>query len=366
MKVPYVDLGAQWREIRSDALEAIDEILCSGKYLEHEVVEHFEETVAEMLGVSFVTTLNSGTDALLFSLVGLGIKAGDEVITVPNSFIATAAAISHVGAKPIMVDVGSDHLIDVSKIRNKISSRTKAILPVHLEGKICDMTAINEIAKENNLIVIEDAAQAFGSRYHGKFSGSLGDAGCFSLHPLKNLNALGDGGFIATNNAELNDYLRAARNHGQRGRNSSSFFGQVSRLDSLQAAILKLKLKTLDDVIAKRTRIAKSYNLAFSNSQILTPIVSKEVSHSYHLYVIEIDNRDYVAAELEKKGIQTKIHYPKLITEQEAYIDKFGRDLDIPSAIKQSRRILSIPVHHHLSESQVDYVISVLLEIAGG
>lgn len=363
MFVPYVDLGAQWKDIREEALDCIDEILSTGKYLEHEFVEMLENEIAEILNVNYVITLNSGTDALLLTLAGLDIKRGDEVLTVPNSFIATAAAISHVGAIPVMVDVGSDHLMDVEKIEAKITKKTKAIMPVHLEGKVCDMERICRIAQDNNLLVIEDSAQSFGSRFNGQASGTFGDAGCFSLHPLKNLNALGDGGFVATNNSELNQYLRSARNHGQTSRNTSTFFGQVSRLDSLQAGILRMKLKTLHKVILKRREIASEYDRVLSNSSFLLPICSPNVYHSYHLYVIEVENRDEVARELLARGIETKIHYPKLITDQEAYINRYGKTFEINLAKLQSEKILSIPVHHHLKKAQVCHVTDALLEI---
>lgn len=361
VRVPYVDLGAQWSSIREEALKGFDVILSTGKYLEHEVVQVLEAELARRLGVRYVVTLNSGTDALLIALMALGVKKGDEVITVPNSFIATAAAIAHVGAIPVMVDVGKDHLIDTMKIEEKITSRTVAIMPVHLEGKVCNMDALQTIAKKHQLAIIEDAAQSMGSRFDGRESGSFGDIACFSLHPLKNLNAAGDGGFIATNNEEFRDFARAARNHGQSERNLSSFFGNVSRLDSIQASIVSIRLQSLNSTILNRRETASFYDRRLSGSIAQLPIFSPKVFHSYHLYVIEVDNRDYVQKALHAKGIETKIHYPKLITDQPAYLTRFGKTLGLEEAAIQSKRILSLPIHQNLGQEQKEYLMDTLI-----
>lgn len=362
IRVPYADLGAQWKLIRDEALDKFDQILLTGKYLEHEIITELEQDLSKKLGVRNVITMNSGTDALLIALMALGIKKGDEVITVPNSFIATAAAIAHVGASPIMVDVGQDHLIEPSKIEEKITSKTVAIMPVHLEGKVCDMEAIKAIAKKYQLAIIEDAAQSMGSKYGGQESGSFGDIACFSLHPLKNLNAIGDGGFIATNDDKYRDFAMAARNHGQSERNLSIFFGNVSRLDSIQASVISIRLKALDSTIINRRQTAQYYDSKLGSSGASIPIVSEKVFHSYHLYMIEVDNRDEVQRRLLAKGIETKIHYPRLITDQPAYVDRFGKTQDIQVAQSQSKRILSLPIHQNLDNNQKDYLIEKLLE----
>jgi len=360
-RVPFVDLGAQWTLIREEALQKFDEILSTGKYLEHEVVLELEQNLAQRLGVRYVVTLNSGTDALLIALVALGVKKGDEVITVPNSFIATAAAIAHVDAIPIMVDVGEDHLIDPSKIEQKITPRTVAIMPVHLEGKVCDMDTIQAIAKKYHLAVIEDAAQSMGSRFEGRESGSFGDIACFSLHPLKNLNAVGDGGFIATNDEKFKNFAIAARNHGQSERNLSIFFGNVSRLDSIQASIVSMRLKALDSIILNRRKTADYYDRRLTGSSAQLPKYSPKVFHSYHLYVIEVDRRDEVQKALFARGVETKIHYPKLITDQPAYMSRFGIVHDIEEARIQSRRILSLPIHQNLDQRQKEYLMDTFL-----
>jgi dTDP-4-amino-4,6-dideoxygalactose transaminase len=361
MKVPYIALGAQWSDIRDEALPLIDEVLSTGMYLEHDLVSTLEENLAIEIGVKNVILVNSGTDALLMSLLVMNIKPGDEVITVPNSFIASVAAIQHVGAKPVIVDVGVDHLIDVECIEAAITSQTKAIMPVHLEGKVCNMKRINEIASKHGLVVIEDAAQAFGSDFSSVKAGAWGDISCFSLHPLKNLNACGDGGFVATNDAAIADRLRALRSHGQKERNNSEEFGFVSRFDSIQAAILTIRLKYAKSNIAQRRKNASLYDREFKGSKVLIPFVDSRVFHSYHLYVVEIENRDAIKEELFKAGIDTRVHYPKLITEQSAFMNRYDSiDTQIPVALTQRKRILSLPIHHHLDEEQISYVAQIL------
>jgi dTDP-4-amino-4,6-dideoxygalactose transaminase len=357
MKVPYVDLGSQWLSIKDRALPKISEVLESGMYLEHPLIETLEERIAKRLGVKYATTVNSGTDALIFSLVALGVKRGDEVITVPNSYIASVAAIEHIGATTVFIDVGPDHLINTELIEDAITPRTKAIMPVHLEGKMANMVAINRIAKKHGLLIIEDAAQAFGSRFLDYQPGNLSDIACFSFHPLKNLNAAGDGGLIATNNYDLIEKINIMKNHGQISRNISNEFGFVSRLDSIQAAILSIKLDDLDLTIDSRRLFAEQYQESLGNSKIQNPICSLEVFHSYHLYVIEIDNRDKIQDTLKSFGIETKIHYPTLITEQIAYTSRYPeKKWNIPVAKKQKERILSLPIHQNLNSSQIDYV----------
>jgi dTDP-4-amino-4,6-dideoxygalactose transaminase len=357
IKVPYVDLGSQWLAIKDRALPKISEVLESGMYLEHPLIETLEKRIAKRLGVKYATTVNSGTDALIFSLVALGVTRGDEVITVPNSYIASVAAIEHIGATTVFIDVGPDHLINTDLIEGAITPRTKAIMPVHLEGKMANMVSINRIAKKNGLVVIEDAAQAFGSKFLDYQPGNLSDIACFSFHPLKNLNAAGDGGLIATNNYELIEKINRMKNHGQISRNISNEFGFVSRLDSIQAAILSVKLDDLDSTINSRRLFAKQYQEGLTKSEIRNPIHSLEVFHSYHLYVIEIDNRNKVQDTLKSLGIETKIHYPTLITEQIAYTSRYPeKKWNIPVAKKQKERILSLPIHQNLNSSQIDYV----------
>jgi len=357
MQVPYVDLGGQWLAIKDRVIPKISEVLESGLYLEHPFINSLEDRIANRLGVKFATSVNSGTDALILTLAALGVTRGDEVITVPNSFIASVAAIEHVGATTVFVDVGPDHLIDVEQIEQAVTPRTRAIMPVHLEGKMADMESINRIAKKHGLLIIEDAAQAFGSKFLNYQPGNLSDAACFSFHPLKNLNAAGDGGLVATNNNELIEKVNILKNHGQQSRNISHNFGFVSRLDSLQAAILNVKLDDLDSIIIQRRLNARRYQTNLSDCKIQMPIISSEVFHSYHLFVIEINDRDRIQKYLKNVGIETKIHYPTLISDQVAYTMKYPeKKWHLPTAKVQCRRILSLPINQNLSVSQIDYV----------
>jgi dTDP-4-amino-4,6-dideoxygalactose transaminase len=357
MKVPYIDLGAQWLEIKDRALTKISEVLESGMYLEHPLIKTLEARIALRLGVKYAATVNSGTDALILSLAALGVERGDEVITVPNSFIASVAAIEHVGATSVFVDVGPDHLIDTELIEDAITSRTKAIMPVHLEGKMANMIAISRIAKKHDLLIIEDSAQAFGSKFLEYQPGNLSDVACFSFHPLKNLNAAGDGGLVVTNNFELIEKVNRFKNHGQVSRNISHNFGFVSRLDSIQAAILSIKLEDLDSTISCRRLLARQYENNLTTGKIQIPLNAPEVFHSYHLFVIELDNRDEVKDLLNTVGIETKVHYPNLITDQPSYTSKYpDKKWNIPVAKRQSKRILSLPIHQNLNLSQIDYV----------
>jgi dTDP-4-amino-4,6-dideoxygalactose transaminase len=356
MKVPYVDLGSQWLSIKDRALPKISEVLESGMYLEHPLIETLEKRIAKRLGVKYATTVNSGTDALIFSLVALGVTRGDEVITVPNSYIASVAAIEHIGATTVFIDVGPDHLINTDLIEDAITPRTKAIMPVHLEGKMANMVAINQIAKKHGLLIIEDAAQAFGSKFLDYQPGNLSDVACFSFHPLKNLNAAGDGGLVATDNYELIEKITMMKSHGQVSRNIHHSFGFVSRLDSIQAVILDLKLDDIEGVISKRINNANDLNTFLDLSKVKIPVVSQDSFHTYHLYVIEIENRDHIQKKLHEQGIETKIHYPTLISDQISYKCKYpDKNWRIPIAKKQVTKILSLPVHQHLTKSQISF-----------
>jgi dTDP-4-amino-4,6-dideoxygalactose transaminase len=364
MKVPYVDLGAQWLETEDESLSEISRILRGGKSIGDPIIEQLESEISEFLGVKHCISLNSGTDALIMGLMSLGVSRKDEVITVANSFIASTAAIAHIGAIPKFIDVGEDHLMDPHLIESAITSKTKAIMPVHLEGKMCDMPTIRKIADNYGLYVIEDAAQSFGSSFSQFQPGQLSDLACFSFHPLKNLNGIGDGGFIATNREDVATRVSRIRNHGLVDRDTALEFGFVSRLDSIQAAILSIRLRTLGKVISIRNTIASQYDSGLDYKYITTPVFPDQVRHTYHLYVIEIDSRDLVQNELGSLGIQTKIHYPKLICDQPAYKAKFGEfNEELPNTRRQAERILSIPIHQNLSSDQIQYVIDSLNQI---
>ena len=362
MQVPYVDLGAQWEDIRKEVLSEIDAVLKSGQYLDHPIIEKLEERLSVELGIARCVCVNSGTDALLLALHVLGIGKGDEVITVPNSFVASVAAIEHIGATTRFADVGPDHLIDVDSVESMIGPRTAAIMPVHLEGKVCNLTRLRRICDKHGLKLIEDAAQAIGASSDGVVPSQLSDIACFSLHPLKNLNGCGDGGFVSSGDATILNRIKALRNHGQKQRNLTEEFGYVSRMDSLQAAVISYRLTRLHGVIARRRHLADVYRRSLSYSkETQQPILCTNVFHTYHLYVVEVPRRNFVAQVLANAGIETRIHYPRLISEQPAFVAKYGEiSSQTPNALKQCKQILSLPIHQHLSDRQVEYVAEVL------
>ena len=357
-KIPYVNLKNQWESERDDLLPIIDKVLSTGKYVGGEEVEIFEENIAKFCDVKYSVALNSGTDALMFALMLSGVRKGDEVITPPNSFVASTSTILHVGAKPVFVDVLPDQNIDPSKIEEAITKNTKAIMPVHLTGRMCDMDPIMEIAERHNLIVIEDAAQAFGSKYKGKYSGSIGDIGCFSTHPLKNLNACGDGGFVTTNNEKIYSQLKILRNQGMSDRNIVKNFGTVSRMDNLQAAILNYRLGKLDVLISKRQANAKKYLEGINHKDIFIPHQELHEFNTYHTFVLQTSRRDELKEYLLNKGIKTAIHYPVPIHLQPASKSLGYKEGDLPVTEKQAKEILTLPVNQYLAGSDLERVIT--------
>jgi dTDP-4-amino-4,6-dideoxygalactose transaminase len=359
-KIPYINLSDQWETEKEELLPLIDNVLGSGQYVGGEELERFELNIARFCEVKHAAALNSGTDALMFALLLSGIKKGDEVITPPNSFIASTASIIHVGAKPVFVDVLPNQNLDPSRIEDAITKNTKAIMPVHLTGRICDMDPINDIAKRHNLIVIEDAAQAIGSKYKGRLSGSFGDVGCFSTHPLKNLNACGDGGFITTNNEKLFNRIKTLRNQGMSNRNIVDNFGLVSRMDNIQATILNFRLKKLQKVINKRRENAKRYIEGIDQSKLFIPQELDHEFNSYHTFVIQTRRRDELKSFLSKNGIGSAIHYPIPIHLQPASSNLGYKIGDFPVTEKQSEKILTLPINQTLTSDDLDRIINVI------
>ena len=350
-KIPYVNLSAQWEDEKKDLLPIIESVLKSGEYILGDEVEKFELSAAKYFGVKHCVGLNSGTDALLLGLSAMGIKSGDEVITIPNSFIASAAAIVHLGAVPVFVDVKQDQNIDPDKVKNAITAKTKAIMPVHLTGRMSEMDKIKTIAKDYNLKVIEDAAQSAGSKYQNICSGAWGDVGCFSAHPLKNLNACGDAGFITTNDSDISQTIKLMANHGLKDRDTVDNFGLVSRMDALQAAILNYRIKLLPTIVQKRRENAKIYQGLLDREPVFFPNDSEVEFNTFHTFVIQVDQRDSLKEYLMTQGIETAIHYPVPIHHQPASRDyNFG---NYPKAEEQARRILTLPIHQYLDEEQL-------------
>lgn len=351
--IPYVNLAAQWQEEKQELLPIIEEILASGQYISSSVVEEFELKAAKICNTKHCVALNSGTDALVFGLAALGVRRGDEVITPPNSFVASTSAVTHLGAKPVFVDVLPDQNIDPSKIEAAITKNTKAIMPVHLTGRMAKMDEIKAIGDKYGVPIIEDCAQSIDSKYLNIPSGKWGKIGCFSLHPLKNLNACGDAGFLVTDDDEIAQQIRLLRTHGMIDRNTVKHFGYVSRMDSIQAAILNYRINKLHLVSKKRRKNAELYFNLLNRDKIFIPDERPEEFNTFHTFVIQVDNRDSLKEKLDKIGIGTGIHYPIPIHLQPAasYLGYKKGDFQITEY--QAGRILTLPVNQYLDEKDV-------------
>lgn len=360
MKVPYINLKLQHRVLKKEIARKCSELLDQADFILGKEVTKLEESFAEYCGTRYAVGVNSGTDALFLSMKALGIGSGAEVITAPNSFLATATTIVAAGAQPVFVDVREDMNIDPGLIEEKITKKTKAILPVHLTGKSADMKPILEIAKKYHLSVIEDAAQAIGTEYRGRRAGSFGIANCFSLHPLKTLNACGDGGMITTDNEKVYRTLAQLRNIGLKNRIESELWGYNSRLDSVQAAIVNVKFKYLNQWIERRRKNAERYRKHLAGA-VQCPTEERYEKCAYHLFVIQTESRDALQSYLLKNGIETKIHYPIPIHLQKCAQSLGYKKGDFPVTEKQSQTILSLPIYQSLTPEQLDYVSEKIL-----
>jgi dTDP-4-amino-4,6-dideoxygalactose transaminase len=357
MKVPFVDLQAQYLSIKNEIDQAIANVINDAAFVGGEYVKQFEEEFAAFCMAKHCVGVGNGTDALFIALRSLGVRKGDEVITAANSFIATSEAITMAGAKVVFVDCDPrTYNIDTKKISSAITPRTRAIIPVHLYGQPADLAALQTIARERGLLLVEDAAQAHGAEFEGKRVGGFGDMACFSFYPGKNLGAYGDGGAIVTNNEELAMKCRMFGNHGRIKKYDHEFEGVNSRLDGLQAAILSVKLRHLEEWTKKRREIAEIYNELLKNSEVMTPVEAAGVKHIYHLYVVRIPQRDAVQAALREKGIDTGIHYPIPLPYLQAYGYLGHTSHDFPVTTQYSKDILSLPMYPELSEDQIEYV----------
>lgn len=357
MNIEFVGLKREYCHLKKEIDSAVTSVLESGNYILGESVSAFETEYARYCGVRNGIGVASGTDAITLALGALGVGRGDEVITVPNTYIATANAISHNNAKPVFVDIDTNtYTIDPTCIRDAVTERTKAIVPVHLYGHPADMQPIMEIAEEKGLFVIEDACQAHGAEYRGKRAGALGDAAAFSFYPTKNLGCCGDGGIITTNNNDIANKIAELRNYGQRRKHEHVQIGYNSRLDELQAAILRVKLKHLEEWVNKRNAIAGVFNELLP-SNIITPFVSSKVKHAFHLYVIQTDKRFILQRKLMQSGIATAIHYPTPIYRQIAYSGLGFTIVGFPFVDYLSNRILSLPIHPFLELNELEYIV---------
>jgi len=350
--IKYIDLPRQYAALRQEIRNEFESIFDRGHFVLGSSVEQFEGQFARYLSVRHCITVHCGTAALVLALRVLGIGGGDEVIVPANSFISTAGAVYEVGARCVFADVGDDMNLDPEEIVRLVGAKTKAIIGVHLTGKPAQMERINSIAREYNLRVIEDSAQAAGAMIGEQKVGTFGDFGCFSFHPLKTLNAAGDGGAIVTNSDEWAKKLRCWRNHGLVDRDKCSFWGTNSRLDELQAAVLKVNLRYFDGWTEVRIRHAQRYTAGLSDI-VQTPEVVANQRCVYHTYIIQADKRDELKDYLEQAQIETKIHYPTPIHRQVAA----GAQPTLPRCERQVQRILSLPIHQYLRTEEVDYVI---------
>ncbi len=351
--IPFVDLKREYSEMSEEITQATERVLKSGWFILGEEVERFEDEFSKYIGMKYAVGVNSGSDALYLALRALGIGKGDEVITVSHTFISTVDAVVRNGAKPVFVDIDPViYCIDVTKIEQLITKRTKAILPVHLYGHPADMQPVMEIARKYKLTVIEDACQAHGAEYKGNKVGSIGDIGCFSFYPVKNLGSCGDGGIAVTADKELATKLRMLRNYGQSRKYYHDFVGVNSRLDEIQAAILRMKLKRLDEWNERRRSVAKLYRELLGDSSVIIPGEKEYAKHVYHLYVIGCKERDKLQQRLSRSGIQTQIHYPVPVHSQKAYLG-LTTDVNLPVTERICHQILSLPIHPFLHKDEI-------------
>jgi dTDP-4-amino-4,6-dideoxygalactose transaminase len=362
--IPLLDLRAEYRELKSEIDAAVGRVLESGQFILGKEVTGLEEEFASYCDVEYAIGVNSGTSALHLALLAAGIKAGDEVITVPFTFYATAAAIGYVDAVPVYVDIDPRTFnMDVTRLEAAITERTRAILPVHLYGQPADMDPILEIAARHKLLVIEDVAQAHGAEYKGRRTGGIGDIGCFSFYPTKNLGAAGEGGMVTTNNSEYARAIAMLRNWGEEQRYYPVLKGYNYRLPAIQAAILRAKLRRLDQWIDTRRALAAEYDRLLEDAKVVRPASLANVRHVYCLYTIQVDERERLQRELENAGVQSAVHYPLPIYLMPAYADARYKAGDFPVAEACAGRVLSLPLYPQMPKYQVERVAGEIIRL---
>ena len=359
MAVPLLDLRAQYHAMKPQIDHAVMEVLESGQFILGPAVERFENAFAAFCGTRHAIGVNSGTSALHLALLAAGVGPGDEVITVPMTFVATVAAILYTGARPVFVDIDPvTHLMDPELIEAAITRHTRAILPVHLHGLMADMDAINRIAEAHGLTVIEDAAQAHGAEFKTKRAGSLGQLGCFSFYPGKNLGAVGEGGAVVTNDPELAKTIRMLRDWGQSERYRHVLQGFNFRMEAIQAAVLDVKLTRLEAWTEARRGHASVYHERLAAAGIRLPVEPQGRRHVYHVYAARFADRESVRRKLAEDGVGTGIHYPVPVHLQPAYAHLGGRDGDFPITERAAREFLSLPLFPEMSEGQIETVVN--------
>ncbi|MBU2495912.1 MAG: DegT/DnrJ/EryC1/StrS family aminotransferase [Candidatus Omnitrophota bacterium] len=363
MQVPLLDLKAQYQTIKPEIDAAIQQVVESQYFIMGPAVAELETRVAQYCGCAHGIGISSGTDALLIALMALGIGANDEVIVPTYTFFATAGSVSRLSAKPVFVDMEPDtYNLNPGAIERSITARTKAIIPVHLFGQCADMDPIRSIARKHNLNVIEDAAQAIGAEYQGKKAGSMGNAGCFSFFPSKNLGGFGDGGMVLTNNADLAEKIRVLRSHGSKPKYHHKIVGGNFRLDTLQAAVLLVKLKYLDSWTAARQKNAKDYDALFQDAGLLPDRVRiparKQTRHIFNQYVIRVERRDALQTYLKEKEVGAEIYYPVPLHLQECFAALGYKEGDCPAAEEAAGASLALPIYPELTLEQKQYVVN--------
>jgi dTDP-4-amino-4,6-dideoxygalactose transaminase len=355
--IPLVDLKAQYQTIRDEINEAIHEVLESQYFILGPKVQELEKKVAQYCGVKYGVGVASGSDALLLSLMAIDVGPGDEVITTPFTFFATAGCISRLGARPVFVDIDpGTYNVDPGLIEERITESTKAIIPVHLYGQCADMDPILDTAKKHSLYVIEDAAQAIGAKYKGRKAGSMSHLGCLSFFPTKNLGGYGDGGMVVTDDEELAEKVRVLRVQGSKPKYYHSVIGCNSRLDAIQAAVLSVKLNYLDDWNEARRENAQNYNCLFAGMDLVTPYAEEHNYHIYNQYVIRVERRDELQSFLKEQEVGTAIYYPVPLHLQKCYSDLGYREGDLPESEKAAKEVLALPVYPELNLEQQEVV----------
>ncbi len=360
----FMDLVVKEKELREEIKAVFERVLSTGSYVGGEMVENFEKDFADWVGTRFCVSVSSGTDALKYIYMAMGVGPGDEIITTPLTFIATAEAAALLGARPVFVDVEPDtFLMDPEKLASAITERTKLIVPVHLFGSVCDMDRINQIASRAGVEVVEDAAQAHGATYKGRKAGSLGKAAAFSFYPTKNLSAFGEAGAVTTSSQELARRVSLIKNHGQTGAYYHEILGENGRMDALQAGILRAKLKYIDSWNEKRRKLASVYLQILEGEDLIFQRIPDHVNPVYHLFVVLHPERDKIHKLLQEEGIPSRIYYPVPLHLQPVFSHLHYKEGDFPNAEKISRQLLALPIGPWLEEEEVAYIAERLKKI---
>lgn len=363
MHVPFLDLAAQFASLRAEVLPVVEQVFARGHYILGPNVAAFEEEIAALTGTKFGIGVNSGSDALTLALRALDIGPGDDVITTPFTYIAPAEAIHQMGARIVFADIdGRTFNLDPAEVARKITSRTKAIIPVHLFGQAAPLNEFHALCEGRRIHLIEDCAQAIGARYHDRPLGSFGDMGCFSFYPTKNLGAAGDGGMLVTGDEALAKKLRMLRVHGIERRYFHDLHGYNSRLDEMQAAILRVKFQHLEAWNTRRAQIASRYSAGLAGLPLILPVTAPGNTHVFHVYAVLAEQRDALQQFLAERGVATIIYYPRPLHLQKVYADLGSREGDFPVAEEVSQNILPLPMYPELTDEQVDYVIATVCQ----